>query len=351
MTSNRYKSLDVIRGMAALSVFLSHFGPIKLPYLHQLFSRFQLEFLWCSGGLHWGVVLFLVLSGYSIHMQNVNSLNFQISKYFRRRFFRIYPVLVIAILLGYIVDYTFTHRSISQYFHNFLINGFLLTAVMPLEPLFGNRIMDTAIVELLIYISYPFVLKYFKKNMIYVFTFLFLIHILNFGLLTTEVEQSWVQRNFFRLSLYWWIGAFFAEITFNSESKFLKFKKYFLGLVPLMILYFIYYTFSHLINFQGAHIIKSLFVSVLGGILISTIVRAENRSNLKIKFYGFEYLGSISYSLYAIHVPVVFFIYNSSKLNSLNYSIQYFLIWFAVIIVTLFTYFFVEKPFHRIARK
>lgn len=351
MILKRFKSLDVLRGFAALSVFLTHFGPIKLPYLHQFFSNFQSEFLWCSEGLHWGVVLFLVLSGFSIHMQQVNSTKFNISHYFKRRFYRIYPVLITAILLGYIVDFYFNHRLISQYFINFFFNGLLFTGILPLEPLFGNRIMDTAIVEFLIYISYPFIFRYFKRNMIFVFLLFFLIHILNFGLTLTKVELSWVQRNFFRLALYWWMGAIFAELVLNSDPKYLKVKKYFQGILPLFIGYVFYYSVSHLINFKGSHIFKSFLVALVGGILISTFVEQEYKSNFNKKFYGFEYLGLASYSLYAIHVPVIYLINNSTTTQKLGQITTYYLIWISVIGITILTYLFIEKPFHKIARR
>ena len=351
MKLNRLQSLDVIRGIAAISVFLSHFGTANLPKLHQLLLQFQSSFLWCNQGLHWGVIVFVVLSGFSIHMKNTNRDTFNTFQYLKRRLLRIYPVLIFAIIFGYFVDFYFYHRVISDYAFNFFSNIFLLTGFLPIEPPYSNNILNTAIVEIVIYLSYPFILQYFKKNKLVIILIILLIHMLNFGLNFTNINPSWVGRNLFALSLYWWIGALFAELTFNIGFQTFKYKKIFQGGIPLFVGYLVYYLSSHFINFQGSHVFKSISIAIVSGILIATIVDLELRSKFKMKFYGFQYIGTVAYSLYAIHFPIIFFLNSFLTFQGVSFNYQYYIIWLAVIVVTLLTYFFVEKPFHKMARK
>jgi peptidoglycan/LPS O-acetylase OafA/YrhL len=351
MSSKRFYSLDVIRGIAAVCVFLSHFGTATLPRVHKIFEQFQASYLWCNQGLHWGVIVFVVLSGFSIHMQYTNRDILNISQYLKRRLLRIYPVLIVAIIFGYLVDFYFNHRAIAEYVYNFFSNIFLVTGFLPLEPPFSNTILHTAVVEILIYLSYPFILLHFKKNKLIIISIILLIHVLNFGLIFTQINPTWIGRNFFTLLLYWWIGALFAELTYNTNIQAAKYKKNFQGGLPLLIGYLIYYLSSHFINFPGSHVFKSICLAIVSGILISTFVNLELSSNVKVKFYGFQNIGTIAYSLYAIHFPIIFFLNNFLTNNEVLVKYQYCFIWLAVIVMTILTYFFIEKPFHKMARK
>ena len=114
----RFNHLDVIRGLAALSVFFVHWDgsikPIAL-YKHQdnellfdiIFQVFK-SILWANEGLHPGVVAFVVLSGFCIHLaQSSKDIAFPkekqiLGKYFLRRFIRIYPVFLFSLALGYL---------------------------------------------------------------------------------------------------------------------------------------------------------------------------------------------------------------------------------------------------------
>lgn len=349
MKIQRLNSLDCIRGIAAISVFLSHFGNSKLPLLHELYGDFQSKFLWCNGGLHWGVVVFVVLSGFSIHMQYVNTESFDINLFFKRRLLRIYPVLIFAILLGFIVDNHFYHRHILEYVKNFLANGLLLTAFFPIQPILVNGIMHTAIVEVVIYILYPTMFRFFKKNPIAFYFVLLVMHFLNFGLNYFQIDGTWIGRNVFSLLLYWWIGAFFAEFTFTSKKHFTFNKQIYKGWFACILGYGLYLSISHLINFQGAHIFKSILLAILSGMFISSLVDFEIKNNYK-RFFGLQYLGLVSYSLYAIHIPIVFFINSSITLQNLYKNNLYYIIWVSVIGMTFLTYMFIEKPFHKMAR-
>jgi peptidoglycan/LPS O-acetylase OafA/YrhL len=348
---SRIKSLDVIRAVAAISVFLSHFGSIELPKLHQYYLQFQSIFLWCNQGLHWGVIVFVVLSGFSIHMYYCREKSFDKSLYLKRRLLRIYPVLTASIFIGFLVDYCLYDHSLADYVYNFLSNVLLITAIFPLETPFSNTIMHTAIVEVVIYISYPFIFSKFRKNKKIIFLILIFLYLLNFGLVFFQIDPTWVQRNYFGLLLYWWIGAFFAELTFDTKSDLIQFNKYLIGWVPITITYLIYLISSHFVNFVGAHIFKSFLLAIFSGILLFNVVRREIRFENSMKFFGFDRIGSSAYSLYAIHFPIILISNQILKQINIPSIFVYLIILLIVGIITFFTFKFIEKPFHILARK
>ncbi len=162
----RLYSLDIIRGLAAVSVFLSHLhNPFQesslMYYIVDTYQNAFREFIWSNGGLHPGVIVFIVLSGFCIHMslaKNEKCLNKSYWKYyFRRRFFRIYPVMVAGMILG-LIAYTIDKIPSIDLIGNFLANLFLLSAFLPLDAPAGNEILLTVVVECVLYSCYPFIL-------------------------------------------------------------------------------------------------------------------------------------------------------------------------------------------------
>ena len=98
--------LDVIRGVAILSVFLFHavgisFGPYQLPWKglwrdFKVPEGFRLLLPVTFGYL--GVAVFFVVSGFCIHLSHVRSGESGFKIFFARRFFRIYPPYVLCLL-------------------------------------------------------------------------------------------------------------------------------------------------------------------------------------------------------------------------------------------------------------
>ena len=353
----RIQSLDIVRGIAAASVLFTHLGNnISEASIFHSVVNFLLELqrylLWCNGGLHWGVVVFIVLSGFCIHMPSAkNGITSIIIPYYgRRRFFRIYPVLTMATLIGLLV-YSIENGFNASYLINSILNLSLLSGIIQLQGPFGNEILLTVIVECLLYAIYPFCLPKNKHQWIFLFVVALIIYFLNFGLLSFSViDPIWIQRNLFSFMLYWWIGAFFAETTFNREWN-IKLESNF---KIVLIIYVVYVLCSNLIDFKGSHIFKSLYLALMTGYLLYWATSIENISNNKFKYRKFllpmTELGTYSYSLYVLHRPIINFInyiviYSTFKNTFLFYIMNI----IAVIIGTLLFYHSVEKPSHKYA--
>src|SRR5450432_818011 len=112
----RLPAVDMLRGVAALSVLAFHARVILwvgaserwakvgthgslLDWLGYATLPFRYGYL--------GVPLFFVISGYCIHRPNIKKLAGGVlgwRQFFRRRFIRIYPVLIVALALTALLD-------------------------------------------------------------------------------------------------------------------------------------------------------------------------------------------------------------------------------------------------------
>jgi peptidoglycan/LPS O-acetylase OafA/YrhL len=98
--NRRLRSVDVLRGLAALGVLFSH-----VPHLEYGSSGNRLCFLPLDFGAR-GVVLFFVISGFCIHLGVAQKLargqgvSCNWTAFWRRRFYRLYPPYLAAICLG-----------------------------------------------------------------------------------------------------------------------------------------------------------------------------------------------------------------------------------------------------------
>ena len=112
----RYSELDILRGLAALSVFTTHaFG---------LVSQTELEFTWLKmlqnspvvilWNGHAAVDLFFVLSGFVLALPifyKPNSFNY--IKFAIKRLLRIYPTYWITIALATLMCYFYSYGSLT----------------------------------------------------------------------------------------------------------------------------------------------------------------------------------------------------------------------------------------------
>jgi peptidoglycan/LPS O-acetylase OafA/YrhL len=95
--------VDVLRALAALAVLFHHIPPYHFPSLDEPFDFRTLALLPLKLG-HPGVPLFLVLSGFCIHLTTAGriarkqDIPFDWCRFWQRRIFRLYPPYLVAIL-------------------------------------------------------------------------------------------------------------------------------------------------------------------------------------------------------------------------------------------------------------
>jgi peptidoglycan/LPS O-acetylase OafA/YrhL len=262
--------------------------------------------------------------------------------YFLRRLFRIYPVMICAMLLG-VWSVAATSQVPEGAAGTFISNIFLTHGVIPDAPPIGNEILGTVIVECLLYAIYPVGLFFVRKmSWLHVLAAVAMIHLINLLFLgVAGIEPSWIQRNVFALLLYWWIGAFSAQCAFGLRQRHMPGRLLALG-------YILYIVISHALQFKGSHFIKSGFLALLAGGFLGYLVRWEdrrwNRSEKSPLSRIFVYLGEQSYSLYVVHLPVLTILtpllFGSGPTGSIPYVTSF----MAVLILSGVFYAAIEKP-------
>tara|TARA_Y100000389_G_scaffold205131_1_gene263744 strand:- start:14713 stop:15840 length:1128 start_codon:yes stop_codon:yes gene_type:complete len=362
----RNNSIDILRAVAVLSVLLTHIGtynPSEVigKSINDVLLFLNNNLIWANQGLHGGVIIFIVVSGFCIHMGNRSIVNKDFLKiYTIRRFFRIYPLLIFALILGYTVvliskgsyvdsfseDAIFLPSNLvfKDFLLNFLSSIFLFYSALPVQPPLGNAILGTVLVECMLYAFYPLIIRIIDNRWKLLIFFFFILHLLSFSLIYfTSLEPTWIQRNFFTVALYWWLGVYSAEIMLSNKEKnnvkLLIKKKATMSLV----IWIFYITFSNMLYFKGSHIVKSLILAILISYLLTWILSLKQKQNILIKILVF--LGTISYSIYAIQFPISYLF----QFYLLKYDyIQFFYIfsYVGIFMISYLCYVLIEKPSH-----
>jgi len=165
-SATRISFLDYVRGIAILSVFLFHalaasygFSTFSWDRLVRSFSvpasfiaLLPLHFGWM------GVPIFFVVSGFCIHV-SFQQQGREWGSFFIRRFFRLYPAYLAALLL-FMLLYTNTNHDLWLQFksHALLIHNYNSQTYYGLNSSFW-----TIAIEIQLYLLYPFLLMLVTK--------------------------------------------------------------------------------------------------------------------------------------------------------------------------------------------
>ena len=343
--------IDGLRAIAVIAVILYH-AKITI-FGHYLFR----------GGFI-GVDIFFVISGYlitSIILKELNTTGtFSFKHFYERRIRRILPALLFVMLVSlpfawmYLLPSSFIDFSKSIlyslgfssnfYFHysgqeygaeSGLLKPFLHTWSLSVEEQF--------------YILFPIVLlitfKYFRK---------YLIHILILGFAISLGLADWGSRNhplfnFYVLPTRGWellagsILAYF-EVTRGRRSE-IKTLNLILPSIGLLLI-------GHSILFFNDGMFHPSFYTLSPIIGVCLIIWFSNKEEIITKILStklFVGIGLISYSLYLWHYPIFSF----ARITDFFYQSNFnkILLGSIVIVFSILTYFFIEKPFREKKRK
>lgn len=318
--------INILRLLTALSVLFTHFGlPVGGLYTIILnYHSFIKVIFWSNKGLHFGVIIFVVLSGFLIH---ATSQKLGKIEYLLKRFIRIYPLFFISSIVGLL-------SSNKCEYSTFFYNVTLLSAVIPFDRPPGNPILITVIVEIVIYMCYLFLRNYNTYNVLFCLFIAYIFNIFLYSLL--GVGSEFIQRNLFSLLFYWYIGA-------SSFEYFIKYNNV-LKLKNVILLFVFYVLISNFFYFKGVHYLYSIILAVISSFTVVIIYRLDIRriysNSIFIKVVNF--LGESSYSIYVWHIIIM------------DSVLKYFIVWntksyIISILITLITaslsYIFIEKFF------
>ena len=338
------REIDGLRSIAVLSVI----------FYHAQIAVFQHNFF--KGGFV-GVDIFFVISGYLISRILISELlqkgKINFVQFYERRARRILPILFTVFLVsfpfaykyllpGQFIEYaksilsaTFFGSNIFFYFNNTqygaqdsLLQPFLHTWSLGIEEQF--------------YFIFPFVLLAaykFAKNYVFI--------VIGILILISLIYANWqstknIQLNFFLLpSRLWELGI--GSILAFYELKYDSVKNALLGqTMPILGFTLIVYSVVFFNN-QTPHPSLITIIPTLGAALI--ILFSGNSSDIVSKILSLKPIvgiGLISYSMYLWHYPIFAFASIADSNNLQND--EKFLLVFLIIILSIISYFFIEKP-------
>ncbi len=337
--------IDGLRAIAVGAVILYHAQITILG--HQPFK----------GGFI-GVDIFFVISGYLItsiilkEFIKTGSISFK--HFYQRRIRRILPVLLFVMLVSlpfawvYLLPNDLLDFSKSiLYSLGFSSNFYFHYSGLEYggAGLEGNPFLHTwsLSVEEQYYVLFPLALfitfKFFKK---------FLIHVLILGFIISLGLANWGSTNYPSASFYflhtriWEIlaGSILAyfEITKGSRSKIHSLNL----ILPSVGLFLI----GHSILFFNDKMFHPSFYTLSPIIGVCLMIWFCQKNELITKILSTKLLvgiGLISYSLYLWHYPIFVFV---MKFNLASFNIfTKFIIAISIIFLSIFSYYFIEKPF------
>jgi peptidoglycan/LPS O-acetylase OafA/YrhL len=318
--------IDVFRGAAALVVAAMHAREV---------TWIGIRDFWAANGAHvspstilgystfplvWGsigVPIFFVLSGYCIHRGQAvvrarskhKTGGFELSSgnFLLRRFFRIYPVIVGALLLTLVCDWASRH-----YFPNsvklgdnslgaFLVNLFSVQGL--LGPTYGSNMpLWTLSIEVQFYLLYPLLLIAMARlgNM----TTLLALAVLNIASYFLFQTRGLLLFSSFYVS--WYLGALVAEADATHlyagrlRSAGIRAGVYAIGLAGLGV--------GCLVFFRSNFLAFQIWALAFAVFLIAVLKRPHSIPGFLARL--FRWLGTFSFSIYIIHLPVVVLIHS-----------------------------------------
>lgn len=310
-----YPFLDGIRGIAILWVFLFHslgesYGWNHFPWRGWLRSfdeprSLVLLFPLSLGGL--GVAIFFAVSGFCIHLSHVRNREKGWKYFFHRRFFRINPAYLAAILIFFFLwpwhNYSLysptSFKSIIA--HLFGVHNLYIHTKFDINPS-----MWSIGTELQLYAVYPLLLIIMSKfgwgyGLIAMFVFELFIKAIGSGI--TEDRQSLqmfaLSNSPFAFWFSWAIGAYVAQNTIierRESFKWVDFRVLVLLNFPAVLYKPLAFASFPLIAFATAVAIDRYIAKRWHSINLPFGRTVWNHLTL---------LGIISYSVYLVHQPIL----------------------------------------------
>lgn len=310
---NHLPFLDLFRGIAILVVFLFHamhaaYEFTELPW-KGLFRDFQalhsplLLYPLTYGPM--GVAMFFVVSGFCIHLSHARSSTQSWGDFSRKRFFRIYPPYLLAVVVFYSMWPFRTFSLSSPGMQRQLWTHLLEVHNLNGETFYGiNGSFWSIAVEIQLYMIYPIMLF-----LVWKFGWRYGLLLVAIAELTIRLCQSFgialpdaIIGSPFAFWFSWSIGAFLAHRFIARKPSPLSALRFDVLLVVALLLPF----------FRPTQPFLFVATALLTGVAIEKLAygiwQIPREKYLTQFIRHLSFLGVISYSFYLIHQPILLLI-------------------------------------------
>ncbi len=317
---NNVQGLDLLRGLCGYIVAICHFQLLvnKISYFEYISILF--------------VEFFFILSGFVLAPQIIKIIEEKkkIIVFFQRRWMRTIPLYILSLIIVSLI----TNNIFNKDF--FLYLFFLNKSIPNLLDSDYFAVAWSLAVEEYFYLIFPIIIYFFfnknnfKKSSVVLFIFLSIIFV---------CFSFFVDNNFYRTGTFLRIDSIllgFLLSIFSIEKK-IKIHYVFLTFITLVIFYWLYY--KHQIYYLETSYNKILFLNLMKLISVFTLLLFYkiNFGNLFSKF--FKLLANQTYSIYLLHLPLIYLI-NSNII--VNFGLTSFCI--LLFIISSVIFYFFEKP-------
>jgi peptidoglycan/LPS O-acetylase OafA/YrhL len=336
--AEHFKALDGLRGIAVLFVLLSHSSNASI-YFHELLNFQRIGKV--------GVYLFFVLSAYLLDRQialafiSGKSSKLYWKNYALRRFLRIYPLFVLALILHGILSLVGLKTVIDN----------LLDIPLHMLLIKGESIFWSIPVEFKYYFISPFIMwfchRFLNWNNIKIAFFFVVLIITTIGI---ELIFNLPRVSTWKYFPIFLVGTIISIYELNRVEIIKSIKPLYLNLMGfsscLLILLTVPFYFKSIFGFE-VDFHSSIFFfpyAVLWGIILLTAKYGKGliKKILELKFLRF--IGSISFSMYLFHMLFLRFV----KVIGLHPQIQIYVFFILTILFSSVSYLLIERPLSKI---
>lgn len=338
MNNQHFRSLDTLRGIAALAICLYH--------AHAIFGLNVL-----IPHAYLAVDLFFILSGFILVQRYApeiasNSKNISLSDFAILRLARLYPLYLLVSIIGalYFAAWLFLNGQLFANLKNYVLAIINSTIAIPylakpfdeVGAIFPFATQAWSIFwEIIVSLAFYFHIKY-KNN------YAFLISIIGFCILIIQtyanntIDGGWQTQNFFigglRAFTGFFMGVFTAEIyaqiqNYKNKTKHNIFEFFTFVFLALTLAYCIFGKHSHFTT--EACLIFVGFPTIVIGAAGSQAPILNNKIG--------DFFGKISFSIYLLHgIMAAVFITILNKTSIIKPGLLTGMIWLSVVIVCSF---------------
>ncbi|WFP49541.1 acyltransferase family protein [Methylomonas sp. EFPC3] len=310
--------LDFARWVSAFLVLLTHLNNRMFLTLDKIPAddRTLVTYLWgfVAGFAHWGVVIFFVLSGYLVGgpvLKHVLANRpFNLTKYFVARVTRIYLVLIPVLLIGNAFDYIgmamfpnseiyAEHLAKLRHQTDLEFKMSIVGSLFNLQNLFVDTLgtngpLETLANEFWYYVTFPLLLSPLLFRRSFKSWSLFIVGVALFA------SMSFASKWHFVGFILWCIGAGFSVLAKKPviKSSFWALAVFLAALIGIRV------GVRANVIFGSFGFIFEIIVALLFANLLWSL--KYHPANWRLLHWdGHSKLGGFSYSLYAVHVPLL----------------------------------------------
>jgi peptidoglycan/LPS O-acetylase OafA/YrhL len=351
-----FKNLDGLRMIAATLVILTHCNAV----FNEAGKRNPYSFIFSNGG-KFGVDLFFTLSGFLISFLLMKEINEKGGIHTRlfliRRILRTWPLYfatgLAGIFLGpFLLNYLnpeYGKLSFSQYWQNFI---HLITFTVNFQVQYGEKnfgIVSTLwsiCIEEQFYFVWPFLISFFRRNLLALFILTTLIGIIYYGFIPQKAHYSTIVRFY-----HFGIGALGAYLYLYrcSVPALQKIASFFLNkYLQVIVLALITAVIVKVIDVPN---LNTFYYGLFSLYII--LVSVSSSSVINLEWRLIRYLGKISYGLYMFHLFVIqvcfyFLVRMFHSLDGWFYPVFMLVSYFLTVLLSSLSYELFEKYFLKI---